>query len=104
MPKGGPKDWKPGAEKKLREFLGGLSDEDMWAVMETAGRLHATDTPSGSDVAYIFRDYAEGSVDVREGIDAAFRWFTGYNFDSVAAQALHGTDWEDIVKKWRPGP
>lgn len=104
MPKGGPKDWKPGAERKLREFLGGLSVDDMLAVMETADRLHMTDSPGSSDILAIAHAYADGPEGVREGIDAAFRWFTGYNFDSVAAQALHGADWEGIVKKWRPGP
>ena len=103
MPKG-PKDWTPNAEKHLRKFFGGLSSDEMWTVMEQATRLHTSDSPSGSDVARIALIYADGPELVREGIDAAFRWWTGYNFDSVVAQALHGPRWESVVAKWRPGP
>jgi hypothetical protein len=104
MPKGSPLDWKPDAEKKLREFMKELSDDDIWKVREAAGEMYATDSPSRSDNAYIFKDYVEGSQEVRDGIDAAFRWWTGYSFDSVVAQALHGANWEEIVARWRPGP
>lgn len=73
----------------------------MLEIYQLASGLNASDSPSGSDISNLFSVYLEGSDDVREGIDAAFRWWTGYNFDSVIAQQKFGKDWEDVVEKWR---
>ena len=66
-----------------------LEDEDLLqALRAEAGTLAAGDDPSRSDLAFLIAEYNDAPPEVRDGMDAAIVWMTGYTLHTISRRVL----------------
>lgn len=66
-----------------------LDDQKLpWKVRTEAEKLSCSDTPSPSDMRFVFQRYNEATPSERDAMDAVFVWFTGYTLSSIVDRVL----------------